>query len=294
MLISSKLLPSLALLPACLSQSIEAIYLFKDVLSSNPTALKATNLNTVLLFNIEVHNTTDLFYPQRTETAETSHLVASNGKYVGGPDIANAMKNYKINSSIDRVEITLVSGYPTFENIRDIINSEGTGSDTVLYRNFAALKEAWDLDAINDDDEGVYDIPSTVAFAKMVGEMGYKFTGAPYRKQWFWKALIQQINAATPGLMDRIYLQCYDGGKGNHPGVWQEKLGMKVVPLLWVTNVAKPKKGKTVEQARVSFQGWKDQDMVAGGGYWNDYDIEKVSGVGGYEDYAGVLESIFG
>lgn len=296
-MIPSKLLniiPNVILSISALAQAkgIESIYLFKDVLSSDTAALKATSIDSVLIFNVEVHNNTDLVYPRRTPSGDVYTTLVSNGTYAGGDELAEHVKNFKTGSSIDRVEVTLVSGYPTFENIRDFINKDGTGPETLLYRNFAALKSAWDVDAINDDDEGVYDIPSTVAFAKMLGEIGYKFTGAPYTNIPFWKEVSQAINAATPGLFDRMYLQCYDGGAYNDPADWQNELGMKVIPLLWVTNSAKPDQGKTPAEAQAMFEGWERDDQVAGGGYWNDFDIEARNS--SYAEYAGVLKNVFG
>jgi hypothetical protein len=43
-----------------------------------------------------------------------------------------------------------------------------------LYRNFAALKTAWAIDAVNNDDERIYHLASTVSFTKMLGGMGYR------------------------------------------------------------------------------------------------------------------------
>jgi len=91
--------------------------------------------------------------------------------------------------------------------------------------------------------------------------------------------------------MDRVYLQCYDGGANNDPKSWQSDLGMKVVPLLWVTNDSKPSDGTTVSQAKSRFASWEKGNVLAGGGYWNDYDIEKMGS--SYKAYGDVLLSVF-
>ena len=128
----------------------------------------------------------------------------------------------------------------------------------------------------------------------MLGEIGYKYTIAPYSNADFWVSLKTQLNTAKGGgnpLLDRVYLQCYDGGAGNDPRSWQSSLGMKVVPLVWVTNDSKPGQGATVAQATSMFVGWRKEGGVAGGGYWNDYDIEKMRL--SYTAYGGVLMDVF-
>ncbi len=168
----------------------------------------------------------------------------------------------------------------------------GPSASTALYRNFEALKAAWSLDAVNNDDESIYDVSSTVSFARMLGSIGYKYTIAPYTNTGFWVSVKTQINNGLESpLLDRVYLQCYDGGAGNDPRSWQSSLGMKVVPLVWVTNDSKPSQGTTATQARSRFASWNTRSPLAGGGYWNDYDIEKM-GLS-YTTYGEVLTNVF-
>ncbi len=54
---------------------------------------------------------------------------------------------------------------------------------------------------------------------------------------------------------------------------------MKVVPLVWVTNDSKPSQGTSAAQARSRFRRRAKRGTLAGGGYWNDYDIEKDEAV---------------
>lgn len=170
----------------------------------------------------------------------------------------------------------------------------GVGTDTPLAKNFKALKDAWSLDAVNNDDESIYDLASTVSFAKMLGNIGLKYTIAPYTNSGFWNNVRSQINSGLKEgdwILDRVYLQCYDGGAGNNPSTWQKTLGMKVVPLIWVTNDSKPSYGTTAAQAKLRFTSWNQQSTLAGGGYWNDYDIEKMKL--SYEEYGDVLKDVF-
>ena len=69
------------------------------------------------------------------------------------------------------------------------MRNPGLGSAPTLYRNFEALKIAWSLGAVNNDDESIYDVASTVAFARMFGAMGYKYTIALYTNTLFGSVL---------------------------------------------------------------------------------------------------------
>ncbi|KKY37445.1 putative coagulation factor 5 8 type domain-containing protein [Diaporthe ampelina] len=229
--------------------STTAIFLFKDVLQSNTTALKTSGFNTLLIFRIGVLENGDLVY----------YSTGDAGDAVDAPVITGGA--YTL---IDRVEVSLVSHDATFVNIRNLVNANGTGAGTPLYNNFEALFSAWGLDAFNNDDESVYDVASTVSFAKLLGGIGYRYSIAPYTNTGFWASVAQQL----PGLLDRVYLQVYDGGAGNDPGAWQDALGLKVTPVVWVTNDAKPSQGNTPEQAQAKFTNWNSQYSVDGGGMW--------------------------
>ncbi|KAI0121850.1 hypothetical protein F4814DRAFT_445801 [Daldinia grandis] len=274
---------------ATASSSIRAIYLFKDVLKSNTASLKTSGFNSVIIFGVGILENGDIMYYSNTPGSKDT-LIASNGAYVGGTALSDKVRSFKTgDTGINRVEISMNS-----QHVRELTRSPGTGAETTLYRNFEALKTAWSLDAVNNDDESIYDVTSTAAFAKMLGTIGYKYTTAPYTNTGFWRSLTTQINSGLQEpnlLLDRVYLQCYDGGAGNDPGSWQSTLGMKVVPLVWVTNDSKPSQGTTATQARSRFTGWNSRSAVAGGGYWNDYDIEKM-GLS-YTAYGEVLTSVF-
>ncbi|KAJ0299789.1 hypothetical protein COL5a_005149 [Colletotrichum fioriniae] len=272
---------------------VKSIFLFKDVLQSNTTALKTSGFDTLLIFRIGLLSNGDLVYYSTGDAGEAVDApVVTNGSYVGGTALAEKVKSFKTGTTnINRVEISLVSHDTTFQIIRDLINADGTGSGTKLFKNFEILKAEWDLDAFNNDDEGVYDVASTVSFAQMLGEMGYQYSIAPYTNSGFWANVRTQVESAKPGLFDRVYLQVYDGGAGNNPGTWQTALGIKVIPLVWVVNDAKPSQGTTAAQAQQRFESWFSQYAVAGGGYWNDYDIEKMNS--SYTDYGAALTSVF-
>ncbi|KAL1864422.1 hypothetical protein Daus18300_007654 [Diaporthe australafricana] len=272
-----------------LAANIRSIYLFKDVLKSNTTAIKTSGFNSLIMFGVGVIDNGDIMYYSNTP-GSSDVLIASNGAYVGGTALSDKVKSFKTGTTgVNRVEISMNS-----QHIPDLMASPGPGSSTRLYRNFAALKAAWTLDAVNNDDESIYDVSSTVAFGKMLGAIGYRYTIAPYTNSGFWVSVKSQLNSglAEPNLLlDRVYLQCYDGGAGNDPVGWQTTLGLKVVPLVWVTNDSKPSYGTTPAQAQTKFSGWESRATLAGGGYWNDYDIEKMGT--SYTAYGNVLKTVF-
>lgn len=67
-----------------------------------------------------------------------------------------------------------------------MIASQGTGSNSILYKNFAALKQVTGADAIDFDDESCYDVASAVSFGQMCVGLGYKVTLCPYTNSSFW------------------------------------------------------------------------------------------------------------
>jgi hypothetical protein len=278
------------LLQNCFAASIRSLFLFKDVMKSNTTALKTSGFNSLIMFGVGILDNGDIKYYSNTPGSKDV-VIASNGAYVGGDALAEKVRSFKTgnSTSVNRLEISMNA-----QHVKDLIAKPGPGPTTPLYRNFVALKEAWSLDAVNNDDESIYDAASTVAFAKMLGAIGYKYTIAPYTNTRFWTTVTTQLNTGLKEpnlLLDRVYLQCYDGGANNNPGSWQKTLGMKVVPLIWVTNDSKPSYGTTAAQAKTKFSGWNQQGALGGGGYWNDYDIEKM-GLS-YKQYGDVLTSVF-
>ncbi|KAK3356503.1 hypothetical protein B0T25DRAFT_452118 [Lasiosphaeria hispida] len=259
-------------------------------MKSNTTALQTSSFNTLIIFGVGILSNGDIKYYSNTP-GTNDVLIASGGGYVGGDALAEKIRSFKARngSSVDRIEISMNA-----QNVKTLMGKPGPGEATPLYHNFNALKSAWNLDAINNDDESIYDIASTVAFAKMLGNIGYRYTIAPYTNIRFWSTIKTQLNNGLKEpdlLLDRIYLQCYDGGAQNEPRSWQSTLGMKVVPLVWVTNDSKPSQSTTAAQAKTKFDSWNRSGSVSGGGYWNDYDIEKMRL--SYQEYGDVLRSIF-
>ena len=279
----------LALTTLASTSNVKAIYIFGNVTKADTTPIKTSGFNTIIIFALNLKSNGDLVYPAIV-AGDTETPLVTNGVYVGGAAYSNLVKGYKTgNTTIKRTEAT-ISGATA---IQSLINSQGTGPSTALYKTMSALKAAWNLDAINNDDESLYDVNSTVAFAQMLGQIGYKYTTAPYTYQSFWAQVASELNEKAPGLQDTQFVQCYDGGSGNDPGQWQQAVGVRTIPLLWVTNKSKPYDGSTPQEMQTQFSGWKSSEGITGGGLWNSYDIQQANN-NNFAEYANVLNTVFG
>jgi hypothetical protein len=109
--------------------------------------LRASGFSTVVLWAIHVHaDTGDLYY--------NDTRIVANGQYVGDSGWASRLATLKqAPTSVNRIEISVGSAGPDdWGAIKTLIAQGGTGSGSVLYRNFQALRTVTGADAINDDD----------------------------------------------------------------------------------------------------------------------------------------------
>lgn len=186
-------------------------------------------------------------------------VACTNGVYTGPANWNSLITTVKTPpTTVNRYEVC-IGGWTdnSYNNIKSLVASQGTGVGSILYRNFQALKNAVPgIDAINDDQEQSYDLNSTAKFANMLGSLGFKYTLAPYTQQSFWVNLRNSITNC-----DYIYLQCYAGGAGNLNQVsqWNSAFGngIKVIPGL-DSNGADP----------AQFRNWYLQTGAQGGFYY--------------------------
>jgi hypothetical protein len=186
-------------------------------------------------------------------------VACTNGVYVGPTNWGSLVATLKTPpTTVSRYEVC-IGGYgdTSYANIQSLVNSQGTGPGSILYKNFQALKNAVPgIDAINDDDEQTYDLNSSTSFANMLGGLGYKFTMVPYENQSFWVNLKNSITNC-----DYIYLQCYEGGAGNDPGQWDAAFGNGVV-------VVPGQESNTANST--NWHNWFLETGVEGGFYYPD------------------------
>jgi len=191
--------------------------------------------------------------------------VCSNGVYVGPSNWGSLVDTLKTPpTTVNRYEVCIGGWLDTsYDNIKNLIASQGTTSNSILYRNFQALKNAVPgIDAINDDDEKTYDLGSSASFANMLGKLGYKLTMVPYMNQSFWVNLNNTVTNC-----DYIYLQCYEGGAGNDPAQWNTAFGhgTKVIPGQ-ESNTANP----------ATFRSWYLETGLSGGFYYPDVEFSST------------------
>ncbi len=187
------------------------------------------------------------------------YVACTNGIYMGPTNWGSLIATLKAPpTTVTRYEVC-IGGYgdTSYANIEGLVTSQGTGSGSILYRNFQALKNAVPgIDAINDDDEQTYDLNSSTRFANLLGSLGYKFTMVPYQNQSFWVNLKNSLTNC-----DYIYLQCYEGGAGNDPGQWDAAFGNGTVVIPGQeSNTANPS----------NWHSWFLETGVQGGFYYPD------------------------
>ena len=220
--------------------------------------------------------------------------LVSNGVYIGDdtyPDFRSDIAALKTGeTSITRVEIGLsAAGSGTYDNVRDLLNCSeshcGTGPSSILYRNFQALKAAFpSVDALNNDDEGTYDLNSAVPFHIMLADLGFKTAIVPYTYKSFWQSFVTQVNQARPGAVDLLYLQGYAGGAFNNPCNWD--LGLPVYAGLW-------SRDDSPTDVENQMQTWQNNcpGIIKGGFMWLYDDFDNSSQVAAY---AAAINNVFG
>jgi hypothetical protein len=240
-------------------------------------ALRASGYTTVMLWCIHVDATTgNLIY--------NDQLVASNGVYVGNAAWPAQLATLKTApTSVNRIEWSVSSwGVNDFLSIQTLMNTYGTNTDSILYRNFLALKNATGADAIDYDDETLYDAATAVKFGRMLSSMGYKVTLCPYTQATFWQNVYNQLGS---GIVDAVYLQCYAGGAGNNPGSWNGYFGgLKVIPGMW--GIAVDPSGSTASQVGTQMTAWRAAYGIPGGFMWLYDNIAANTSGGTPADYA--------
>jgi hypothetical protein len=174
--------------------------------------MKQAGFSTLVLWTLHVEENGDLVLNDRP--------LVSGGAWIGRSDWPAMVEVLKTPpTTVTRVEIGLGSaGVRDFRRIANLIAAQGTGPDSILARNFAVLRaELPSVDAINLDDESDYDLAPTAELCLMLGELGYHITLTPFEQGRFWGDLRDTLEAAQPGLVDRVMLQAYAGGRFNQP-----------------------------------------------------------------------------
>jgi hypothetical protein len=254
--------------------------------TKNITELEKSGFNELIVWSVEVNPAGDL-------NLNGEFPLTSGGAYIGNqtyPDFASDLAKIK-KGTVTRVTISIgSSNVGDWEDIKALVNSQGTGPGSILYQDFAALKAALPVDAIDFDDENGYDSPSTIAFAVMLGNLGYHVTMDPYTNSTYWTSVVSQINSDLPGTVDGIHLQTYAGGEGNSPCSSQWNFGsVPVYPGISDQPSAPPY--KTPTQAKQAMQNWHSQCGITGGWLWI---FDQIAGTNKVKQYAHAMNKGLG
>lgn len=216
--------------------------------------LKSSGINEVIIWNLWVETNGDLNF-------NLEFPVVSNGQYVGEttyPDFQSQLKSLKSASSHVKI-LTISIGSSAgnvFGNIEKLIESEGTGTDSTLYKNFSALRRALPtIDQIDFDDEQNYDLKSMKQFSLMLSELGYHIDFCPYGNMTFWLREAIDINKKKPVTVVAMHLQNYAGGVGNDACYWQAQSSVPVYPGYSVSDKTPADVSTTLQGLTCEIQG---------------------------------------
>jgi len=224
----------------------------------NITEIENSGFSEAIVWSVEVNSTGDLNF-------NGEFPLTSNGVYIGNqthPDFPGNMAQLK-QGTVKRVTFSVgSSNFGDWQDITALINAQGTGPNSILYKDFQALKAAIPaLDAIDFDDENSYNSPTTIAFGVMLGNLGYHVMPDPYTNNSYWTNVVAQINTQLAGTVDGVHLQAYAGGQGNSPCVGWNFGSVPVFPGLWDKN-------DTPAQVQSIMSGWHSQCGIIGGFMW--------------------------
>ncbi|MBZ4412529.1 PKD domain-containing protein [Myxococcus faecalis] len=253
--------------------------------------LRASGFTTVILWSFHIEDNGDLVY--------NDIPVVRNGAYIGDAAWPTRLATLKrAPTSVNRIEVSIGAwSVPDFERMARLVNGTaagcgttlvcGTGSNSILYRNFQVLKTITGADAVNFDDESAYDLAPTTTFGQMLIGLGYKIAFVPYTQQTFWRNLRNNLGSAV----DRIYLQVYDGGAGNNPASWNTAMGMTVSPGLWSRHGTNCASGDSPASVQTKMTQWKANAGIPGGFMWLYDDIQRCSAQGTSAQYAAAINT---
>ena len=253
--------------------------------------LKASGFSTVIFFTVDINSSGDL-------NLNGNLPLVQGGNYIGddsNPKFSKIVASLtEAPTSIKRIEFALGGAdSPTYLNIHNLLNCKDTfngcdtGTDSILYKNFSALKKALpNVAAINNDDESELDQFSSIGFHRMLGKIGFKTTITPFTRNDWWQFFVQTINGkdSNPKIVDRLYLQDYCKNI-NYSNWIGQGFDIQILPGL-STEYSSPK------DVQSYLKGLSKYPEVKGGFIW-DYDrILRYNC--STKDYANAVNQVFG
>ncbi len=246
--------------------------------TNNINEIKNSGFTEAIVWNIEVKTNGDLNF-------NGEFPLVSNGTYIGAqthPDFASNMAALKT-GTIQRITFSIgSSNVGDWQDVKALVNAQGTGSSSILFRNFQALKAAIpSVDAFDFDDENSFDQASTVQFAVMLGNLGFHVVLDPFSRSSYWTGVASAVNAQLPGTVDSVHLQAYAGGSGNNPCSGWNFGSVPVFGGLW-------DRDDTPAQVQSIMTGWHNQCGVTGGFMWL---YDDFVGTGRVAQYAAAINA---
>jgi hypothetical protein len=246
--------------------------------SANIPDLENSGFTEVIVWSVEVGSTGNL-------NLNGEFPLTSNGVYIGNqtyPNFPSYMATLK-QGTVKRITFSIgSSNVGDFQDIESLVNSQGTGPSSILYKDFQALKAAIpSIDAIDLDDENNFDAASTTAFAVMLHGLGYNVMPDAFDNSSYWTSLVSSINSQSPGTVDGVHLQTYSGGSGNTPCSGWNFGSVPVYPGVWDQD-------DTPSQAQSTMSGWHSQCGITGGFLWL---YDDIVGKGETAEYASAINT---
>ena len=244
----------------------------------NIKELEKSGFNELIVWSVEVNSSGDL-------NLNGEFPLTSQGSYIGNetyPDFPADLNKIK-RGTVTRVTLSIgSSNFGDWEDIAALVNSQGTGKKSILYKDFAALKAALPIDAIDFDDENSYDSSTTTKFAVMLGKLGYHVTMNPYTNASYWTSVVAAINGDLAGTVDGIHLQTFAGGEGNSPCSSEWDFGS--VPVFpGVSDQPSAPPYLTPAQTKAAMKAWHQQCGITGGWLWI---FDQIAGTKQVHQYA--------
>ncbi len=249
--------------------------------ANNITEIENSGFTEAIVWSVEVNSTGDLNF-------NGEFPLTSGGVYVGNetyPNFPADMAQLK-QGTVKRVTFSVgSSNFGDWEDITALVQAQGTGPTSILYKDFQALKAAIPaLDAIDFDDENSFNSPTTIAFGVMLGQLGYHVMPDPFDDSSYWTNVVSQMNSQLPGTVDGVHLQAYAGGSGNSPCVGWNFGSVPVFPGLWDQD-------DTPSQVESIMSGWHSQCGIVGGFMWL---YDDFVGTGLAAQYASAINTAVG
>lgn len=255
--------------------------------------LKSSGFNTIILSSFYIKANGDVYSGD-----DNKNPIIHDGQYVGNKEWLKRVASLKQRpSSVTRIEILLEGRWfnqppNTFDYIQDWANATkadpgvvmGTDVNSTLYKINKVFKDVIGADAICIDDESVYDSPSIIKLGAMVNKLGMHMTLCPFKTVPYWREVIE---GSKKGLIDAIYLQCYDGGARTTPGPWVKNAAttIPVYPIFLCrgafSTCATNHNSKTPDEIKALMTGFKkDYPALNGGAIWQMADVKSYVSMG--------------